>query len=221
MKKTLSILTALLCIFSNFGTKAYEITQMPDGGKKIVCKYDDLSWLTKQYENTIQNAKKSSEFKTKAAHIASDIAAPIGALGFVAGPCIAGYGCTAKPKIHKGAVASGIALAVAGISALIGAPIGAYNVSTAESKKLADLEIEKLVIETTKQQIDAYISGNLITASEAKRTFRYVIFIDKKGFVYKKEHMGALLSHEIIEFGKENNPLPVQKYKLDISEKNS
>ncbi|MDO4199800.1 MAG: hypothetical protein Q4D57_03525 [Clostridia bacterium] len=224
MKKTLSILTALLCIFSNFGTKGHEITPMPDGGKKIVCKYDDLPWLTKQYENTIQNVKKNGKTKTSAAYIASDIVTPVGAVGGITGAIVTIYECTADTKIHGGKVAAGVALTVAGMLALVGAPACAYNVASTESKKLADLETEKSAIEATKQRIDTYISSNLITESEAKKSFRYTIFTDKKGFVYKKERTGGGLPYEVIELEKKSAPLPIQKYKLDIctsDEKNS
>lgn len=214
MKKIISITMALLCILSNSVTKGYEIKPTANGGKKVVCKYSDLPWLIKQYETTIQNTKKSGNFKTNAAYLTSEIVTPLGVGSSFSGAWIAGCETT-KPKINKGVVVSGAGLTVAGILALILAPMCAYNVANKESKKLAHLETEKIVIEKTKLSIDLNISSGLCTKSQAENSFCYTLFIDEEGFVYKKSRTGGCLVAESVNLGENNCPIP--KYKLDLA----
>lgn len=215
MKKIISIAMTLLCIFSNCTTKAYEIILTPDGGKKVICKYEDLPWLIEQYENTIQGAESSHKSKKKLLNTAADVIMPLGIVGSVVGAGIAASGFS-KPKAKKSVIATGIGVAAVGILAAIGAPTCASNVTDSDSAKLAHLESHKSTIEATKKRIDHHIAKNLCTKAEIDTSFRYTLFIDKQGFVYRKERVGATLPYEVVELGKKDSIIP--KYKLDICE---
>ncbi len=54
MKKFLSIILAILFIFPHCNANCYEITDLPDGNKKVTIKYDDLDTVIKGYSKKAQ-----------------------------------------------------------------------------------------------------------------------------------------------------------------------
>lgn len=54
MKKFLSIILAILFVFSHCNANCYEITDLPDGNKKVTIKYDDLDTVIEGYSKEAQ-----------------------------------------------------------------------------------------------------------------------------------------------------------------------
>lgn len=211
MKRLLSLVMATLFLFLNCGVRGYDVTFLPDGGKKITYTYDELQQLSERHKQLLAQVRAAIASKSQSyrnikivSSIASVICMIVGAVMWADNT---GKDNNTGAASNDGSVIPGIMLCVLGALGLIGVPAGLhFSMGNLQDQEQA-INSRIFVIDATKQRVESHILNHLVTEADAKRDFYYSLFVDSQGFVYQIERGGASVSYEIM-------PLEV-KYKFD------
>lgn len=197
MKKFLSLVMSALFMFQTCNVKGYEVENLPDGGKKVIYKYEELNDLIRAHEQIKNELNNLIEARKKRNDKIEKVSTPMSVVGMLAGTVLFGIGLgnviekksTVKSKAVK--IASGATLAVASLASLVGVPIGLERQVNSLRNEQYAIEERVSVIDGIKHRADKHMADGLVSEDETTRDFYYAISVDKSGLVYEVEHGGA------------------------------
>ena len=189
MKKLLSIFLAFLCLLPTCSVKGYQTANLPDGGKKITLKYNDLETISNDYNIAIN---KKIEFRKNICGKVNSVLLFFN-LGFAIAGSMLCHSSIQDKQEHKQnwwkKLLAGVGLIILGIPLFIGGKKICEKISSHSPEEYIALS-DSAVFKFDKEYIDASIEKGNLTEKD-KENIYIDLFIDNKGYVYKHELHGS------------------------------